>query len=564
MDQRHRSHASPTLTDIPDAERRAGVLVPLFSIRSSRGWGIGEFPDLGPFAQLLATAGQTVLQLLPLGEVGSAETSPYGALTAFGLDPTYLALDDVEDFVALGAPAALGDAGVTELERVRAAGRVDYLAVRRLKQQALRAAFGHFRDGPLAAGGAPARALADFVEQQRAWLPDYALFRALRDEHREAGWQTWAAPLRERRPEALADAAARLKDEVRFYEYVQWQCDIQLGAARRAVNGAGMLLKGDLPFMVSGDSADVWAHQDQFRTDVRLGAPPDQFSPDGQDWGLPVYDWEVMERDGLAWIRQRAARAAAHYDMFRVDHVVGFYRQFVIEPGEQGELTPAEEGDQIVLGERVLSAMLQAAGEVEARRPANGSTTALTIVAEDLGVVPPYVRRSLTGLGIPGTKVQRWEKTWEKDDGRSFLDPAHYAPLSLCTSGTHDTSTLASWYEDELDQTERHALFAIPALLPHARVAGPRFTPEVHGALLEGLYGAGSALCILPIQDLLGSRDRINTPSTVSTDNWVYRLPLTVDQMRRDGGIAVLLDRARRLGQKHGRAAAAPARAATS
>jgi 4-alpha-glucanotransferase len=552
MDHRHRSPESSTLTDVPAGERRAGVLVPLFSLRSARGWGIGEFPDLGPFAHWLADAGQSVLQLLPLGEVGSAETSPYGALTAFGLDPTYLALDEIEDYVAAGGASTLGAGGPAELERIRAAARVDYAAVRRLKRKALRAAYARFRDAVLPHGGERARAFAVFKDEQRSWLPDYALFRALRDEHQEVGWQSWAAPLRERRPAALAEAAARLADDVRYYEYVQWLCDAQLDAARRAVNGAKVLLKGDLPFMVSGDSADVWAHQDQFRTDVRLGAPPDQFSPDGQDWGLPVYGWEVMERDGFAWIQQRAARAASHYDLFRLDHVVGFYRQFVITGSEQGKLQPPEEDAQIVLGERVLSAMLRAAAAVEASRP-DGDGTDLTIVAEDLGVVPPYVRRSLTGLGIPGTKVMRWEKTWELDQGRSFIDPARYPALSLCTSGTHDTSTLATWYE-ELDQTERHALFAIPALLPYAAAATPHFTAEVHGAVLDGLYGAGSALCILPVQDLLGSRDRINTPSTVSADNWVYRMPLSVDEMRRDQGISVLMERVLRLCQKHHRA----------
>jgi 4-alpha-glucanotransferase len=540
-------------TVAPAAERRAGVLTPLFSLRSARSWGVGEFPDLEPLARLLAAAGQSVLQLLPLGEVGRAETSPYGALTAFGLDPTYLALEEVEEVAAVGVAAALGADGLVELERVRGASRVDYLAVRRLKGRALQAAFAHFRDHVLPGGGARAKAFEAFRAAQAGWLPDYALFRAVRDELDEAGWMHWPEPLRARVPAALDEARARLAPAVQLHEYVQFLCDAQLSAARRAVNVAGVLLKGDLPFIVSGDSADVWAHQGEFRTDLRLGAPPDQFSKDGQDWGLPVYDWHAMEADRLSWIRRRAARAAAHYDLFRLDHVVGFYRQFIIVPGHKGQLTPAEEGPQIVLGERILSVMLQAAGEVEETRDPGPLRTVLTIVAEDLGVVPPYVRHSLTGLGIPGTRVLRWEKDWELTGGRAFIDPARYPALSLCTSGTHDTSTLAAWYE-EIDESERRALFGIPALLGLAASASARFTPEVHGALLDALYGAGSALCILPIQDLLGSRDRINTPSTVSDDNWVYRLPATVAEMERDPGVRVLLERARRLCQKHHRA----------
>ncbi|MBI5480667.1 MAG: 4-alpha-glucanotransferase [Deltaproteobacteria bacterium] len=531
-------------------ERRAGVLVPLFSMRSARGWGIGEYPDIADLAAWLPDAGQSILQLLPLGETGTSETSPYGALTAFGLDPSYLALEEVEEVATAGVAATLGQEAARELERVRFAPRVQWAAVRRLKRHALGVAYERFRDGPYRAGGARARDFERFCSAERPWLEDHALFRALRDEHHEVAWSDWPAPLRDRAPGALAAARARLEDAVRYHEYVQWLCDTQLRAARVAVARHGVLLKGDLPFMVSGDSADVWGHREEFRCDVRLGAPPDQFSADGQDWGLPVYDWDAMTARGLSWVRHRAARSAALYDLFRLDHVVGFYRQFIIPPGARGSLVPAEEGAQVRLGEQVLRTMQEAA----AAEQGSAARTLLTIVAEDLGVVPPYVRRSLLSLGIPGTKVMRWEKQWEGPGAGAFLDPAAYPELSLCTTGTHDTTTLAAWYE-EMDEAERRALFALPALRDFAAVAGPRFTPEAHGAILGGVYGAASALCVLPIQDLLGARDRINIPSTVGPDNWVYRLPLTVDEMRRDHGVRTQVERVRRLCERHGRSA---------
>jgi 4-alpha-glucanotransferase len=531
-------------------ERRAGVLVPLFSIRSSRGWGIGEYPDIADLAAWLPDAGQSILQLLPLGETGTSETSPYGALTAFGLDPTYVALEEVEEVATAGVAATLGSKATRELEQVRYAPRVQWAAVRRLKRRALRVAYERFRDGPFRSGGERARDFARFRESERAWLEDYALFRALRDEHREVAWSDWPAPLGDREPGALAAARARLEDAVRDHEYVQWLCDAQLRTARAAGARHGVLLKGDLPFMVSGDSADVWAHREEFRCDVRLGAPPDQFSEDGQDWGLPVYDWAAMTAHGLSWVRHRAARSAALYDLFRLDHVVGFYRQFVIPPGQRGSLVPAAEQAQLALGEQVLRAMQEAA----AAEAGSAARTSLTIVAEDLGVVPPFVRRSLSALGIPGTKVMRWEKVWEGPEKGAFLDPATYPELSLCTTGTHDTSTLAAWYE-EMDEAERQALFDLPALRDFAPLAGPRFTPEAHGAILGAVFGAASALCVLPIQDILGSSDRINTPSTVGPDNWVYRLPLTVDEMRRDAGVRTQVERVRRLSERHGRSA---------
>jgi 4-alpha-glucanotransferase len=531
-------------------ERHAGVLVPLFSIRGARGWGIGEYPDIADLGAWLPDAGQRILQLLPLGETGTSETSPYGALTAFGLDPSYLCLEEVEEVAAAGVAATLGLEATRELEEVRYAPRVQWAAVRRLKRLALRGAYERFRDGPLRAGGDRARDFARFCDAEAPWLEDYALFRALRDEHHEVAWTDWPAPLRDREPAALAAARARLHDAVRYHEYVQWLCDSQIRAARAACARHGVLLKGDLPFMVSGDSADVWAHRDEFRRDVRLGAPPDQFSADGQDWGLPVYDWAAMSARGLSWVRHRAARSAALYDLFRLDHVVGFYRQFMIPPGQRGSLVPAEESAQVALGEQVLRAMQEAA----AAEAGSAARTALTIVAEDLGVVPPYVRRSLLALGIPGTKVMRWEKVWEGPETGAFLDPAGYPELSLCTTGTHDTSTLAAWYE-EMDEAERRSLFNLPALRDFAPVAGPGFTPEAHGAILGAVFGAASALCVLPIQDLLGARDRINTPSTVGPDNWVYRLPLTVDEMRRDAGVRTQVERVRRLCERHGRIA---------
>jgi 4-alpha-glucanotransferase len=529
-------------------ERRAGVLVPLFSMRSARSWGIGEYPDIADFASWLPEAGQSIVQLLPLGETATSETSPYGALTAFGLDPSYLALEEVEEVAGPGVAATLGPEDTRELERVRSAPRVDWSTVRRLKRRALTTAFERFRDGPYRAGGERARDFARFREAERAWLEDFALFRALRDERGEVAWGDWPAPLRDRAPGALAEARARLEDVVRYHEYVQWLCDTQLRAARAAAGRHGVLLKGDLPFMVSGDSADVWAHRDEFRIDVRLGAPPDQFAADGQDWGLPVYDWTAMEARGLSWVRHRAARSAALYDLFRLDHVVGFYRQFIIPKGQRGSLVPAEEHQQVALGEQVLRAMQGAA----AAELGSAARTSLTIVAEDLGVVPPYVRRSLLALGIPGTKVMRWEKVWEGPETGAFLDPAGYPELSLCTTGTHDTSTLAAWYE-EMDDAERAALFQLPALRPAAGLAGPKLTPEAHGAILGAVFGAASALCVLPIQDLLGARDRINVPSTVGPENWVYRLPLTVDQMRGDPTVRAQAAQARRLCEQHGR-----------
>jgi 4-alpha-glucanotransferase len=512
-----------------DRGRAAGVHVPLFSVRGPGDWGIGEIGDLPALCRWLADAGHRLVQLLPVVEMSPGERSPYAAMSASAIDPIYLSLGEVEDFVAAGGEATLGGA----LEAARRDPGIDYDAVRGAKRRALDLAFGRFLATEWRRGSARAGAFERFRAAEAAWLDDYALFRACQERHGGAAWSAWEPGLRDRVPAAVAAARAALERERLFHEYVQWLAAEQWAAARRAAGGAGVRLKGDLPFMVSANSADVWARQDQFACDVGLGAPPDAFNAEGQAWGLPVHRWDVMARDGFAWLRARARRAAALFDAFRLDHVVGFYRQFVIEgPGRSG-FEPADETEQRVLGERLLGIVRAEAGATQ-------------VIGEDLGVVPPFVRDSLAALAIPGYRVLRWEER----DGR-FLDPAAYPARSVATSGTHDTSSLAVWWEEELGAEGRRALAAVPAFAP-LRGAGEEFTPAVHAALLDGLYAAGSELVVLPFPDAYGGRERINVPSTVGPANWAYRMPWSVAELHgaAAGGLG---KRLRALAERHAR-----------
>jgi 4-alpha-glucanotransferase len=507
------------------ASRAAGVLLPLFALRGERDRGIGEIGDLPAFCRWLASAGHGLLQLLPITELPSGERSPYGAMSAFAIDPIYLSLEQVEDVFAAGAtaglPAAPGGAGV------------DYDAVRALKRRTLEAAFEWFLAHEWGAGSRRADAFRRFRAARAVWLDDYALFRACQDRRGQRSWREWEPPLRDRAPAALREARESLADARLFHEYVQWQCAEQWAAARREIAGLGIGLVGDLPFVVSGNSADVWARQEEFALDVTLGAPPDAFNAGGQEWGLPVYRWDAMESTGFAWLRARAAHAGALFDAFRIDHVVGLYRQYVIGPGGPRGFVPPDEGEQVALGERLLATVLDAAAGAQ-------------VIGEDLGVVPPFVRRSLTRLGIPGYRVLRWEA-----DGGVFRDPASYPALSLATSGTHDTSALAAWWEKELGVAGRQALAAVPAFAALAD-APAEFTPAVHTALLDGLYAAGSDLLVLPFPDAYGGRERINVPATVGRSNWDYRLPWTIGELHGAAG-AALAARLRAFAERHGR-----------
>jgi len=331
------------------------------------------------------------------------------------------------------------------------------------------------------------------------------------------GWTDWPEPLRERHPAALGDARARLSGEILFQTWLQWQLEEQWHAARRAANAVGVELAGDLPFMVATDSADVWARRGDFRLDARVGVPPDAFSASGQDWGLPVYRWDVMEREGFPWLTERARRMADLYDLYRVDHVVGLYRTYYFpNDGAPPAFIPEGEAAQTRNGERVLGICSKGA----------------RVIAEDLGTVPDFVRASLERVGVPGYRVLRWERRWH-DPGEPFRDPAEWPALSVATTGTHDTDSLADWWDGMTDD-ERAAFVALPALAPLRARGRVPFDEGVRDAVLGLVYGAGSDLLLLPFQDALGLRDRINVPGTVTAENWTYRMPRDLSALHAD------------------------------
>lgn len=500
--------------------RRAGILVPLFSVPSSQSWGMGEIGDIPRVARWLESAGLRLLQLLPINEVPSGETSPYSALSAMAIDPQFITVDRLEDFAALGGEQQLEADLRSRLEAVRTSPAIDYAEVRLLKNVALRRSFARFRETEWAGGTRRGAALRAYIRDQAWWLDEYALFRALHSRHAERPWSEWPAELRTRQPAALAQARQELADDILYRQYLQWIADDQWADARR--DAGEVSLFGDLPFMVSGDSADVWSRQDEFRLDASVGVPPDAFSETGQDWGLPVYRWDVLAERDFDWLRDRARRNAALFDGYRVDHLVGFYRTyFRPHDGTPPQFIPPDQTAQTSLGERVLNVFREAGAE---------------ITAEDLGLVPDFVRESLARLAIPGYKVFRWERHWHLP-GQPFKDPVDYPPVAVATSGTHDTEPLAVWWETAPRQ-EKEAVLAIASVRARltdddcARaIDAPGLPDAIREALLDALFASGAQLLILPIQDVFGWRDRINQPATVSALNWTWRLPWPADRL---------------------------------
>ena len=497
----------------PPLGRSAGLVVPLFSLHSSRSAGIGDIGDLAPLGAWMRRAGLRALQLLPVGTLPAGETSPYSALSAMAIDPVYVSLADVADFQALGGEVRLPLADQIALRSTRTASLVQYATVRQAKQSALRLAFSLFWDVDWVRTTARAGAFAAFVSWEDWWLEDYAVYSALRQRYGDRPWTQWPASLRDRNPAALEAARRELEQEVLFHQYVQWIADTQWEAAREQLGE--IRLFGDFPFMVSTDSADVWANQQVFRFDRTVGTPPDAFSAIGQDWGLPVYRWDVMAEQDDRWLRQRARRMARLYDGYRVDHLVGFFRTFSRPLGQiVGAFDPTDEAEQRRQGERILQLFI---------------ATGAQVTAEDLGLIPDFVRASLARLQVPGYKVLRWERDWHRP-GEPMLDPTTFPPVSVTTTSTHDIEPLALWW-DRLDDRER-AMMLRALGLPPLPAAG--FGPAIHDRLLDQAYRAGSDLLLLPIQDVFGWRDRVNTPATVGEQNWTWKLPMPVEALSAD------------------------------
>jgi 4-alpha-glucanotransferase len=527
---------------LPDFHRgrHAGVLLPLFAAPSTRSWGIGEIGDLPALCVWLGQAGFDVLQLLPVNEMASGDHSPYSAITAMAIDPIYISLRDVEDHAARGGDEALSSADRRRLEAARKSPRIDYAAVRALKSAALRAAFDRFMSDEWQEDSTRAARFCAYVAEQAWWLDDYALFRALRATHAEAAWWTWEDSLAGRDPDALARARRDLGAEMHFYQYQQWLAASQWRAAQRRAAPVGLF--GDTPFVVGQDSADVWARQHAFDLGATVGVPPDAFSATGQNWSLPVYRWEVSARENDAWIRDRVRRAADLFAGFRVDHLVGYYRTYVIpRDGARPYFTPDRRPAQLRQGERLLGVW---------------AGTSARVIAEDLGTVPNFVRSSLARLDLPGYRVLRWEREWDAP-GKPFRDPVRWPALSVATSGTHDTESLAEWW-DQTSSEDRRALGRIPALASAGFEGGGRpYDAGIRDALLELLFAAGSDLLILPLPDLFGWRDRINTPATVGAGNWTYRLPWPVDRLAVEPEARERAAVLRRWSRRHRRVAAA-------
>ena len=312
-------------------ERRLmGTAIPLASIKTRKGWRVGEYPDLLALGALCGKAGLRVLQLLPVNDTGG-QSSPYFALSAFALHPLYLRVQDLTE--ASKSPEA-----IATLENFAAQAkpgeRFPYREAVEVKDKALRAVF----DASITTIMADPE-LAAFIEEN-PWVRTYALFKHLKQANDQKAWMDWQTARDPDTKDLVAMWANPATAKERMYHaWVQMHCARQFTKAANALAADGLVLLGDIPILMNVDSADVWAHRSWFNLDMRAGAPPDMFAELGQNWGFPTYNWQALEQDGHAFWLNRIHEADRYYSAFRIDHVLGFFRIWALhERDESGYL----------------------------------------------------------------------------------------------------------------------------------------------------------------------------------------------------------------------------------
>ena len=456
--------------------------MPLSSLPSK--YGIGSFgKEAHGFVDFLGATGQKCWQVLPLNPTSYGD-SPYQSPSSVAGNPYFVDLDLLAEKGLLTAE---------ELKEQRHGGtRVDYGWLFGARYAALRLAHSRF---------VPDRAYKAFVRKNASWLENYALFMALKVHYNYAPWTQWEESHRE-----YAQAYAQretFEEEMSFWRWVQFEFFTQWDVLVAHAHSKGIRIIGDMPIYVAHDSMDVWAAPEQFLLDehynptVVAGCPPDGFSPDGQLWGNPIYNWELMEEQGFAWWLHRIATAFRLYDILRIDHFRGFAGYYNVPYGDAtargGKWDPAP---GIALFRTVKERFPKA-----------------KIIAEDLGFITDDVRALLDDTGFPGMKMLHF----------AFYDPEHeYLPRCYTTANcvayasSHDSDCTRTWLKNLSGEARKRFNKECP------RVSGQSRTYD----LIECAFRSIANLAIVPMQDYLqltNEQGRMNTPATAE-GNWSWRI----------------------------------------
>ena len=562
--------------------RASGLLLPVFSLPGK--YGIGCFSDEAyRFVDFVKEAGQKYWQILPVGPTGYGD-SPYQSFSAFAGNPYFISPDTLVREGLLTeeeAAEAVYDKGTCGGEAT-----INYAWLYHTREPLLRKAYERWKSGSSPDTGVAVSApdssadgisFAAFCKENASWLPDYALFMALKKAHGGAGFMQWEKDLRMREPAALEKARQELAEEIEFQCFLQYQFERQWTALKSYANGQGISIIGDIPIYVPADSAEVWAYPELFQLHedgtckAVAGCPPDGFSATGQLWGNPLYDWKHHRDTGYAWWISRMRRCSSLFDIVRIDHFRGFDQYYAI---------PADSADARI-------GQWEDGPGIDLFRAIEKEIPGLTIIAEDLGYITESVRQLVRDTGYPNMKVLEFAFDSRDSSGRESYLPYNYEKNCVVYTGTHDNETLVGWLDHILPE-EREEVLAFTGLdggsgdlwaydapenagqtdaargrsAPGAvhekpaqgdpapgerekaaavrKAAADAETKRLARAMVRAAMASVGNLCVIPMQDwlLLGDEARINTPSTTGS-NWVWRMadgaasPALAGQIRR-------------------------------
>jgi 4-alpha-glucanotransferase len=471
--------------------RASGVLLHPTSLPSR--FGIG---DLGEnayrFVDFLANSDQQIWQILPIGPTGYGN-SPYLSYSALAGNPLLI------------SPVILQQQDLLTWEELQnlpdfPQDQVDFEEVIKMKMPLLRKASDRFK---AIASDEDKEEFQRFCNRQNDWLSDYALFMSLKDAHHGSGWNQWPADISARQPQAMAEWAAKLTDDIFFHKFVQYQFFGQWQNLKQYANEKGIKLFGDIPIYVAHDSVDVWAHRSIFQLDpdtgeaaLMAGVPPDYFSDTGQLWGNPVYNWQELEKTDFKWWIRRVEAILEYVDIVRIDHFRGFQAYWAVPHGE----TTAMNGTWLdAPGDEFFQRLDKQLGK-------------LPIVAEDLGVITPEVEALRDKFNFPGMKILQF--AFDGDRANGFL-PYNYTNRNcIVYTGTHDNDTTIGWFNERSPEDQ-------------ARVSdylGCVGNDGIHWAMIRLALSSVGNTAVLPFQDILGlgTDAKMNTPSQ-ATGNWSWR-----------------------------------------
>ena len=453
-------------------------------------YGIGTLgKEAYEFVDFLAQAGQSWWQMLPVGPTSYGD-SPYQSFSSFAGNPYFVDLDTLKE------DGLLTKGEIDAMDWGNDPGYVDYEKIYNNRFVLLQKATerGWERDK---------EQVAAFVEENKGWLPDYALFMAVKKHFGMQAWTQWQEEdIRLRKAEAVERYRVELEEDVRLFTYIQYHFFLQWNKLRDYAHKKGIGIIGDMPIYVAMDSADVWSEPESFQLDEEnkpvevSGVPPDYFSEEGQLWGNPLYNWDAMKEDGYGWWIRRVGGAAKLYDILRIDHFRGFESYWAV-PAEE---TTAKNGHWVKGPGMGLVGVL------------TGWFSNVQFIAEDLGFLTDEVKQLLQDSGLPGMKVL--EFAFDSREPSNYL-PHTYNTNCVCYAGTHDNTTLAAWrHEADPDDVE----MAI-------RYLGLNEEEGFVWGILRGGISSVADLFVAQMQDYLelGAESRMNTPGVLG-GNWQWRM----------------------------------------